>query len=146
MILNERNIRHEHAIEVAKQMMTAARTAPKGKGIDIIEIVLIEGEHLKTLSNKMIAMVDEHIFFGFDDGVELDIRHHAGGGEQTQISFKQAEKCDFPAFLRYHIGAQLAGMNEQNTNTVKGTIVNDGSFFCMFITDSVFKLFLLSGS
>ena len=28
----------------------------------------------------------------------------------------------------------------------KGTIVNDGSFFCMFITDSVFKLFLLSGS
>lgn len=60
MILNERNIRHEHAIEVAKQMMTAARTAPKGKGIDIIEIVLIEGEHLKTLSNKMIAMVDEH--------------------------------------------------------------------------------------
>ena len=36
-------------------------------------------------------------------------------------------------------------MNEQNANTVKGTIVNDGSFFCMFITDSVFKLFLLSG-
>ena len=37
-------------------------------------------------------------------------------------------------------------MNEQNANTVKGTIVNDGSFFCMFITDSVFKLFLLSVS
>ena len=38
MILNERDNRHEHVIEVAKQMMTAARTAPKGKGFDIIEI------------------------------------------------------------------------------------------------------------
>ena len=36
MILNERDARHEHLLNVAKQIMTAARTAPKGKGIDII--------------------------------------------------------------------------------------------------------------
>jgi uncharacterized ferredoxin-like protein len=29
MILNERDARHEHVIECAKQMMTAARTAPQ---------------------------------------------------------------------------------------------------------------------
>ena len=29
MVLNERDARHEHVIECAKQMMTAARTAPK---------------------------------------------------------------------------------------------------------------------
>ena len=46
MIQNERDIRHEHVLHVARQMMTAARTAPKGKGIDIIEIALIEGEDL----------------------------------------------------------------------------------------------------
>ena len=32
MILNERDARHEHILQVARQMMTAARTAPKGKG------------------------------------------------------------------------------------------------------------------
>ena len=37
MILNERDTRHEHALQIGRQMMTAARTAPKGKGIDIIE-------------------------------------------------------------------------------------------------------------
>ena len=37
MILNERDARHEHILQVARKMMTAARTAPKGKGIDIIE-------------------------------------------------------------------------------------------------------------
>lgn len=44
MILNERNIRKEQVIAVARQMMTAARTAPKGKGFDIIEIALVSGE------------------------------------------------------------------------------------------------------
>ena len=39
MILNERDARHEHILQVARQMMTAARTAPKGKGIDVIEAV-----------------------------------------------------------------------------------------------------------
>ena len=36
MILNERDARHEHILQAARQIMTAARTAPKGKGIDII--------------------------------------------------------------------------------------------------------------
>lgn len=60
MIINERDSRHEQVLAAARQMMTAARTAPKGKGVDIIEIALIEGEDLTRLSNKMVAMVEEH--------------------------------------------------------------------------------------
>lgn len=60
MIINERQSRHEHVLAAACQIMTAARTAPKGKGVDIIEIALIEGDDLKRLSDKMIAMVDVH--------------------------------------------------------------------------------------
>ena len=67
MILNERDARHEHILQVARQMMTAARTAPKGKGIDIIEVALITDEDIKLLSDKMIAMVEEHgiLFLSF---------------------------------------------------------------------------------
>ena len=60
MILNERDARHEHILQVARQMMTAARTAPKGKGIDIIEVALITDEEIKQLSVTMGAMVEEH--------------------------------------------------------------------------------------
>lgn len=60
MIVNERDARHEHVLQVARQMMTAARTAPKGKGIDIIEVALIADESIKKLSDTMIAMVEEH--------------------------------------------------------------------------------------
>ncbi|KAA6309622.1 hypothetical protein EZS27_038922, partial [termite gut metagenome] len=52
--------RHEHILHVGKQMMTAARTAPKGKGFDIIETALIDGKEIKLLSETMIAMVKEH--------------------------------------------------------------------------------------
>ena len=48
MIYNERNIR-----KAAKQIMIAARTAPKGKGVDIIEIITLSHDSLPTLSENM---------------------------------------------------------------------------------------------
>ena len=60
MVINERDSRHEQVLVAAHQMMTAARTAPKAKGVDILEIALIEGDDLKRLSDKMVAMVEEH--------------------------------------------------------------------------------------
>ena len=59
MIQNERNGRHEHVLHVARHMMTAARTAPKAKGIDIIEVALVTGEDLKRLSARMVDMAEE---------------------------------------------------------------------------------------
>ena len=52
MILNERETRHAQVMTAVKQMMTAARTAPKGKGIDILEIIAVEGKDIETLSAK----------------------------------------------------------------------------------------------
>ncbi len=60
MIINERNSRNEYVCNVGRQMMIAARTAPKGKGVDIIEVAMVTGDDIKKLSDKMIAMVDEH--------------------------------------------------------------------------------------
>jgi uncharacterized ferredoxin-like protein len=59
MIQNERDIRHENILQIAHQMMTAARTAPKGKGIDIVEVALVTDEDLKILSDQMVAMAEE---------------------------------------------------------------------------------------
>jgi len=55
MIINERENRLVHIVEIAQLMMTAARTAPKGKGIDVIEIVTIMGDDIKKLSEVTYA-------------------------------------------------------------------------------------------
>ena len=59
MIYNERDVRHDHLLHVVRQMMTAARTAPKGKGIDILEIAMITGEDIHRISERMILLADE---------------------------------------------------------------------------------------
>lgn len=62
MILNERNIRQEQVLAAARQIMTAARTAPKGKGIDVIEICVLTGEEINRLSEEMIRIHSENGF------------------------------------------------------------------------------------
>ncbi len=59
MIQNEREIRHEHVLEAVRQMMTAARTAPKGKGIDVIEIAMATDEDIRLLSDEMLKVAAE---------------------------------------------------------------------------------------
>lgn len=59
MVYNEREERHQHVIECAKQMMTAARTAPKAKGVDIIEISMITDEDITALSNALHKMGED---------------------------------------------------------------------------------------
>ena len=54
MLINERDTRHERLLLVANEMMTAARTAPKGKGIDIIEVMMLTGDTINYLSNGML--------------------------------------------------------------------------------------------
>ena len=54
MLINERQNRRERLLKVAEAMATAARTAPKGKGFDIIEILTVTDEHIAELSAEMI--------------------------------------------------------------------------------------------
>lgn len=60
MIINERNNRRSRILEAAACMMTAARTAPKARGIDIIEVACITDDDIETLSNQLLAMFHEN--------------------------------------------------------------------------------------
>ncbi|MGM9804039.1 MAG: ferredoxin domain-containing protein [Muribaculaceae bacterium] len=60
MTENERLIRHQIVVEAAHQMMIAARTAPKGKGCDLIEITLVsQRADLEALASVMSAKAQE---------------------------------------------------------------------------------------
>jgi len=59
MITNERDTRTERLLQVANEMMTAARTAPKSKGTDIIEVAMITAETIKELSEAMLKYSEE---------------------------------------------------------------------------------------
>ncbi|MDE6628372.1 MAG: ferredoxin, partial [Muribaculaceae bacterium] len=53
MIVNERENRRQRLLDVAGKMMTAARTAPKAKGLDIVECCVVEGDDIRRISDVM---------------------------------------------------------------------------------------------
>lgn len=53
MIIDERKTRETAIAEAARSIMTAGRTAPKGKGIDAIEIVTLTQESIHALAEAM---------------------------------------------------------------------------------------------
>ncbi len=59
MYINERDARGEQALSVAREMMAAARTAPKSKGVDIIEIATITGADIERLSAQMVIQAEQ---------------------------------------------------------------------------------------
>lgn len=52
----EEEIREEAIMAVARKMMIAARTAPKGRGVDNLVIALVKKERIKQISDKLKEM------------------------------------------------------------------------------------------
>lgn len=50
---NEKEARQETILLTARAMMAAARTAPKGRGVDNLEIVMVWGDELEPLAAEM---------------------------------------------------------------------------------------------
>jgi len=67
-IITEQMARRLSVNQVAEQMMTAARTAPKAKGKDNLEIIMVTEDDLQSLSQKMkeIAVRENVAFFNRD--------------------------------------------------------------------------------
>ena len=52
-MLQEEEIRNNIVIRVAEEMLTAARTAPKGKGIDNLVLAMVTGSDIELIAKKM---------------------------------------------------------------------------------------------
>lgn len=72
-ILKEEDIRHQSVKDVAAKMMIAARTAPKAKGRDNLEIIMIDGDDMKRMGAKMSEIAAREDFPSFErDGGNLE--------------------------------------------------------------------------
>ncbi|MDR0613973.1 MAG: DUF2148 domain-containing protein [Dysgonamonadaceae bacterium] len=98
MILNERETRHAQVMTAVQQMMTAARTAPKGKGADILEIIAVEGKEIETLSSKTRELGEKNgmNFFLRDAGNILSAEAVVLIGTRQSVQNLNCAYCGFP--------------------------------------------------
>lgn len=59
MVINERDIRNETVRAAAQAVMAAARTAPKAKGRDMVEVAVVTEEDIERLAETMVSMSGE---------------------------------------------------------------------------------------
>lgn len=98
MIHNERDLREAQALDIAEKMMVAARTAPKGKGCDIIECAVADGDDLEVLAQTMEAISAErgHKFFLRDASNLRECQCVLLVGTRDKLQGLNCGHCGFP--------------------------------------------------
>ncbi len=51
--ITDKEVKHNSLLKVAEEMLIAARTAPKARGVDNIEMAIVEKESLERIARKM---------------------------------------------------------------------------------------------
>lgn len=60
MIIFEEDIRNENIKDIARKLMTAARTAPKARGTDNLVLATVDGDTIVEIADKMKQIAAEH--------------------------------------------------------------------------------------
>lgn len=97
-VIREKEINRQGLMQVAEKMVLAARTAPKARGIDTLEVFLATGETIKMLSDRMKEIAVEYDMPFFNRDAENILNSHviflAGTGIRS-IGLKKCGMCGF---------------------------------------------------
>ena len=99
MIKKEEEFKTDAVLGVAQKMCLAARTAPKAKGIDLLEIMIISGDTIEKLSKKMneIGERESHQTFLRDsESIKSAQAIVLIGTKLKTIGLKYCSFCGFP--------------------------------------------------
>jgi uncharacterized ferredoxin-like protein len=58
-VIFEENIRSQALMDIAKRMLIAARTAPKGRGVDNLTLAVVGKDEIEAIAAKMKKMVED---------------------------------------------------------------------------------------
>lgn len=97
-IIRESEIRESTSIRIAEQMIVAARTAPKGRGIDDLDYCILYGDHLNVLANKMIEIGQREGMSFFERDANNVQQAEAVVLLGSRIASRGIKKCGFCGF------------------------------------------------
>ncbi len=97
-LIYEEDLRKKALKKVARSMMTAARTAPKGRGIDFISIAMAEQEDIEKIAKRMVEIDQEMDFPAFSRDAKNLMKADAMIILGTKIKSVGLKKCGMCGF------------------------------------------------
>lgn len=102
MIYKEKQMEEQAVLQTASRMCAAARTAPKARGIDDIQTMVLTGEDKDRLADKMEEMGQRDFGEKAEDWYIRDARNVRAANAVVLIGAKRAyrgvQKCGFCGF------------------------------------------------
>lgn len=115
------------ALETAHKMVAAARTAPKGSGVDKIVALILDGEDKKNLSNEMRKLSKlPGIEFCARDGANVDGSHCIVliGVKNVPLGLDQCGFCGFGDCAGSEKAGSLCAFNTTDLGIAIGSAVS----------------------
>jgi uncharacterized ferredoxin-like protein len=98
MLIKDKEFKERAIEKIAEEMCLAARTAPKGKGIDLIESAIIKDKTIKKLSDAMIKIGEKENHKTFIRDSENILRASAIVLIGTKKHYMGLKYCGFCGF------------------------------------------------
>lgn len=116
MIKNEEDLRSETVLISAKAMALAARTAPKARGLDLLEIAVLAGDDILKLSEAMKKIGERETLPGFLRDSENIKKAQAMLLIGTKKKTAGLKYCSFCGFKNCQAAEQAGAICVYNTN------------------------------
>ncbi len=97
-MMYEENVRHETLKQIAQKMLLAARTAPKGRGVDHLVLMVVEGDEIKKISGELRKLGERLDVPGFIRDAENILSAPVMVLLGTKIKSIGLKKCGFCGF------------------------------------------------
>ena len=96
MIYDERKMRAGQALDIAQKMAVAARTAPKGKGVDVIECAVVDGEDVERIAVEMERIAEE-----IEQNLQNSLEREISSRKIGELVMDRLKGVDEVAYVRF---------------------------------------------
>jgi uncharacterized ferredoxin-like protein len=123
----EPTFRADAVVRVAEEMALAARTAPKGRGLDLLEIVVLAGDEILKLAAKMKEIGERESHQTFLRDCE-NIKHAQAivliGTRQKVVGLRYCSFCGYPGCDEAERAKAVCALNSVDLGIAVGSAVS----------------------
>ncbi|MEA3493705.1 MAG: DUF2148 domain-containing protein [Candidatus Margulisiibacteriota bacterium] len=113
--------------QIAEEMCLAARTAPKARGLDLLDMAILRGERIKKLSAKMLKIgekLNNHTFLRDGDNILKASAVVLIGSKTQYLGLKYCGFCGFPGCAEAEAHNAICAYNTGDLGIAIGSAVS----------------------
>ena len=113
--------------QIAEEMCLAARTAPKARGLDLLEIAVVKGDTIKKLSDKMLKVGEKEnnrTFLRDGDNILKATAIVLIGTRTQYLGLKLCAFCGYPGCAEAEEAKAVCAFNSGDLGIAVGSAVS----------------------